>query len=163
MRLSRRGWNNVIIVAVVIFIATIQLPDLIKARLASSDEASPDEIVSPILHSLLPAKATISQLVLPHHQIMKKEGIWISEPSINTEPQIWIDHWESIAGTPVNDDMMVKLKSQLTSPRTVEIWLQSAEEPIRVTVYQQPQFWLLKSWQGSWIAISVEEAYLFPL
>ncbi|MEH6533517.1 MAG: hypothetical protein V7735_19525 [Photobacterium frigidiphilum] len=157
MRLSRRGWNNVIIVAVVIFIAMIQLPDLIKARLASSDEASP------ILHSLLPAKATISQLVLPHHQIMKKEGIWVSVPSINTEPQVWVDHWQSIAGTPVNDDMMVKLKSQLTSPRTVEIWLQSAEEPIRVTVYQQPQFWLLKSWQGSWIAISVEEAYLFPL
>ncbi|MGF1874215.1 hypothetical protein L4D77_02645 [Photobacterium frigidiphilum] len=163
MRLSRRGWNNVIIVAVVIFIAMIQLPDLIKARLASSDEASPAEVASPILHSLLPAKATISQLVLPHHQIMKKEGIWVSVPSINTEPQVWVDHWQSIAGTPVNDDMMVKLKSQLTSPRTVEIWLQAAEEPIRVTVYQQPQFWLLKSWQGSWIAISVEEAYLFPL
>ncbi|MGF1868591.1 hypothetical protein [Photobacterium indicum] len=163
MRLSRRGWNNVIIIAVVIFIAMMQLPDLIKARLASSDIASSDEVASPILHSLLPAKATISQLVLPHHQIMKKEGIWVSEPSINTEPQVWIEHWESIAGTPVNDDMMVQLKSQLTSPRTVEIWLQSAEEPIRVTVYQQPQFWLLKSWQGSWIAISVEEAYLFPL
>jgi len=157
MKLSRRGWNNVIIVAVVIFIAMIQLPDLIKARLAPSSSSSPS-----VLQSLLPESAIISRLVLPDHVLTPQDGEWTSEPEVSTSPQKIVEHWQTISGTFVDDEMMAKLKPQLNDPRTVEVWLQSAEEPVRVTVYQQPQFWLLSSWQGVWLAISVEESYLFP-
>lgn len=157
MKLSRRGWNNVIIVAVVIFIAMIQLPDLIKARL---DPMSSSQ--SPALQSLLPEQVTISRLVLPDHVLISQDDQWIAESGIKESPQAIVEHWQSIAGTLVDDEMMAQLKPQLGVPRTVEIWLQSAEEPVRVTVYQLPQFWLLRSWQGVWLAISVEESYLFP-
>lgn len=157
IKLSRRGWNNVIIIAVVLFIAVIQFPDLIRARL------EPDGVApSPAMQSLLPEQAAVSRLVLPQNVLTLQGRQWIAEPQIEGAPQKIVEHWQSIAGTVVDEAMIAKLKPQLSAPRTVEVWLHSAEEPIRVTVYQLPQFWLLRSWQGVWLAITVDESYLFP-
>ncbi len=160
IKLSRRGWNNVIIIAVVLFIAVIQFPDLIRARFATDDTLSSSDV-----QFLLPEQAVVSRLILPQHVFTPQDpqdGSWIAEPQIEGAPQTFVEHWQSLAGTIVDDDMISQLKPQLSSPRTVEVWLQSADEPVRVTVYQLPQFWLLRSWQGTWLAISVDESYLFP-
>ncbi|MCW8329575.1 hypothetical protein MD588_12235 [Photobacterium sp. SDRW27] len=157
IKLSRRGWNNVIIIAVVLFIAMIQFPDLIRERFGTDDRSS-----SPVLQSLLPEQAIVSRLVLPQHVITSLDGQWVAEPRMEEAPQTIVEHWQSISGTTVDEDMMAQLKPQLSTPVTVEVWLQAAEEPVRVTVYQLPQFWLLSSWQGAWLAITVEESYLFP-
>ncbi|WP_198160135.1 hypothetical protein [Photobacterium sp. J15] len=159
IKLSRRGWNNVIIIAVILFIAVVQFPELIRQRQAPVEQAESDTS----LQSLLPEPAQITKLYLPHHTFTLQESLWVAEPAINVSPKVVVDNWQSISGTVVGDEMMAQLKSQLGTPRTVEIWLQSLEEPVRVTVYQLPQFWLLQSWQGAWLAISVEESYLFPL
>ena len=156
-KLSRRGWNNVIIVAVVLFIAVIQIPELIKARHGPAPSPA-----SPGMQALLPEQAVISRLVLPRHELELQGGEWIATPGMAADPQAIVKHWQSISGTAVDEPMMVKLKPQLGGPRTVEVWLESAQEPVRVTVYQLPQFWLLRSWQGTWLAVSVEESYLFP-
>ncbi|WP_299017051.1 hypothetical protein [uncultured Photobacterium sp.] len=159
IKLSRRGWNNVIIIAVILFIALVQFPDLIRERL--KPESTP---VSPSAsQSLLPEQAVITRLYLPGHTLIQQGSLWIAEPATEKSPQIIVENWQSIAGTVVDEAMMTQLKPQLGTPRTVEIWLQSVEEPVRVTVYQLPQFWLLKGWQGVWLAISVDESYLFPL
>ncbi len=56
------------------------------------------------------------------------------------------------------------LASQLTTPHTIEVWYQaSAEEPQRITYYQLPEFWLLKNWNDQWLAVSIEESYLFQV
>ncbi|GAB3529115.1 hypothetical protein [Photobacterium alginatilyticum] len=157
IKLSRRGWNNVIIISVVLFIAAIQFPELIRARLEpEATQASPE------VQALLPEQAVISQLVLPQHVFTTQDGRWIVDPHIVQQPETVIEHWQSITGTLVDDDTMAQLKPQLNAPETVEVWLHSADEPVRVTVYQLPQFWLLKNWQGNWLAISVDESYLFP-
>ncbi|MGF1713506.1 hypothetical protein [Photobacterium chitinilyticum] len=160
IKLSRRGWNNVIIIAVVLFIAVIQFPDLIRERFATDDIHSSSNV-----QFLLPEQAVVSRLVLPQHVFTPQDlqgGSWTAEPQIEGAPQTFVEHWQSLAGTIVDDGMISQLKPQLSSPRTVEVWLQSADEPVRVTVYQLPQFWLLRSWQGTWLAISVDESYLFP-
>lgn len=157
IKLSRRGWNNVIIIAVVLFIAVIQFPDLIRARF------EPDGVApSPAMQSLLPEQAAVSRLVLPQNVLTLQGSQWVAEPQIEGAPQKIVEHWQAITGTVVDEVMIAQLKPQLSAPRTVEVWLQSAEEPIRVTVYQLPQFWLLRSWQGVWLAITVDESYLFP-
>lgn len=156
IKLSRRGWNNVIIVAVVIFIAMVQIPELMKAR----HDATPSS--SPAVQPLLPEQSVISRLVLPRYELALQGSQWQATPAMEGSAQSLVEHWQSIAGTIVDEQMMAKLKPQLGAPRTVEVWLQSAQEPVRVTVYQLPQFWLLRSWQGAWLAVSVEESYLFP-
>ncbi|MGR5128431.1 hypothetical protein [Photobacterium swingsii] len=155
MKLSRRGWNNVIIFAVIIFIAVIQLPTLIKQKYGT---ASPPVTLS----TLLPAHAVIDQLILPEQHYIRQGDDWHITGGEQTAHVDVVSHWATLAGTPVDEAMMTKLQPQLTQPRTVEIWLQAYEEPVRVTVYQLPQFWLLKNWQAQWLAVSVEPTYLFP-
>ncbi|MFC1502930.1 hypothetical protein ACFL53_01060 [Pseudomonadota bacterium] len=162
MKLSRRGWNNVIIVAVIGFIAMVKLPELIKERLSSASSSSTTSSPSPALQRLLPEQAVITQLVLPHYQLMLQGGQWVAEPSMQSNLPAVVNRWQTIAGTAVDKETMTQLKPQLTAPRTVEIWLMMTEEPVRVTVYQLPQFWLLQGWQGRWLAISVDDTYLFP-
>ncbi|WP_245823664.1 hypothetical protein [Photobacterium proteolyticum] len=157
IKLSRRGWNNVIIISVVLFIAAIQFPELIRARFEpEATQASPE------VQALLPEQAVISRLVLHQHVFTAEDGRWTAKPLVEGAPQTIVEHWQSITGTLVDDGTMAQLKPQLNAPETVEVWLHSADEPVRVTVYQLPQFWLLKNWQGNWLAISVDESYLFP-
>ncbi|PSW11820.1 hypothetical protein C9J01_14960 [Photobacterium rosenbergii] len=158
MRLSRRGWNNVIIIAVICFIAVVQLPELVKHRFGHEGETQ----VQPDMTALLPTQAEIDQLHLPLTSVNREDGSWQASPRVALPADQLISHWQSLAGTAVSNEMVGKLKPTLPPPSSVEIWLAGWEEPVRVTVYQQPQFWLLKNWQGEWLAISVEEAYLFP-
>ncbi|MBC7001874.1 hypothetical protein BIZ37_04845 [Photobacterium sp. BZF1] len=158
MRLSRRGWNNVIIIAVICFIAVVQLPELVKQRFGHEGETQAQSDMT----ALLPTQAEIDQLHLPLTSVNREDGSWLAHPRVALPAEQLISHWQSLAGTAVSDEMVGKLKPTLPPPSSVEIWLAGREEPVRVTVYQQPQFWLLKNWQGEWLAISVEEAYLFP-
>ncbi|MGF1835284.1 hypothetical protein [Photobacterium sanguinicancri] len=156
MKLSRRSWNNVIIFAVIIFIAVIQLPTLIKEKYGTAPPQS-------TLSTLLPEQAVIDQLVLPEQRYVRLGADWrIAGDEAVIHDDSVIMHWATLAGTPVDDATMAKLKPQLTHPLSVEIWLQAYDEPVRVTVYQLPQFWLLKNWQSQWLAVSVEPTYLFP-
>ena len=158
MRLSRRGWNNVIIIAVICFIAVVQLPELVKRQFGQDRETQAQSEMT----ALLPTQAEIDQLHLPLTSLNRENGSWLARPRVALPADQLIDHWQSLAGTPVSDEMVGKLKPTLPPPNSVEIWLAGREEPVRVTVYQQPQFWLLQNWQGEWLAISVDEAYLFP-
>ena len=161
MRLTRRGWNNVIIIAVVCFIAVVQLPELVKQRFSGEpSEASAQQVSGTT--ALLPEASTIAQLHLPYTSIDQKETGWLASPRIAVPADQLVARWQTLSGTAVSEEMVGKLKPTLPPPSSVEIWLSSQEEPVRVTVYQQPQFWLMQNWQGNWLAVSVEEAYLFP-
>ncbi|PSW19290.1 hypothetical protein C9I98_13045 [Photobacterium sanctipauli] len=161
MRLSRRGWNNVIIIGVICFIAMIQIPELLKQRQLEAQQRT--EASSELkLTNLLPERAEIRALHLPGLSLDYTNDGWRATPSSAANAAEVVNRWQALAGTPVDKAMVDKLAEQLTSPRTVEVWLEVQPEPIRVTVYQLPQFWLLKNWQGEWLAISVDEGYLFP-
>lgn len=71
MRLSRRGWNNVIIIAVICFIAVVQLPELVKQRFGHEGEtqAQPDmtALLRPKLKSIsciCPSLASIVRMAV---------------------------------------------------------------------------------------------------
>ncbi|MGR5064573.1 hypothetical protein [Photobacterium sp. DNB22_13_2] len=158
MRLSRRGWNNVMIIAVICFIAVVQLPEIVKQRFGQESSS----LESSEMAMLLPFESTIEQLHLPHTSLKREEAGWFARPRVALPADQLISHWQALVGTAISNEMVGKLKPNLPPPSSVEIWLAGQEEPVRVTVYQQPQFWLLQNWQGEWLAVSVEEAYLFP-
>ncbi|MGR5140707.1 hypothetical protein ACQKPX_03415 [Photobacterium sp. DNB23_23_1] len=158
MRLSRRGWNNVMIIAVICFIAVVQLPELVKQRFGQEGLAREGSGMA----MLLPFESTIEQLHLPQTSLQREGGEWVARPRVALPAAQLISHWQALTGTAISNEVVGKLKSTLPPPSSVEIWLAGQEEPVRVTVYQQPQYWLLQNWQGEWLAVSVEAAYLFP-
>ncbi|MDO6580718.1 hypothetical protein Q4491_05100 [Photobacterium sp. 2_MG-2023] len=159
MKLSRKGWNNIIIIGVLLFVAIIQLQSLPKERMAGHE---PQAANTAGLVRLLPPDAQVTRLALPNVAFTQSAGQWQSEPVIAGDPSAIVANWQDVAGTKIDSETFAQLNDKLASPRSVEVWLENHEEPYRLTVYQLPQFWLLQNWQGEWLAITVEASYLFP-
>ena len=160
MRLSRRGWNNVIIFAVIAFIAMIQLPEWVKNRATSSSSSAAD--TSTALIRLLPLDAQPERVVFPQTTLTHSALGWQAAPLVALPAHTLLSHWLTLEGTLVSVDIMQQLTPQLSAPRHVEFELAGQQSTVSVTVYQLPQFWLLQNGQGEWLAVSVAEAYLFP-
>ncbi|KOO02891.1 hypothetical protein [Vibrio nereis] len=159
MRVSparRRRWNNILILGIIAFIGLLNLPTLIKTYLI--DEPV---VVSEYPYLLNPAQE-LKALHFANWSLENTQGRWRSStPSAIPESEL-VKRWQKLVGTEVNQQSFDSLRPQLDSPETIEVWYVDQEEPQRITVYQTPQFWLLKNWQDKWIAISVEPRYLMP-
>ncbi|KJG25503.1 hypothetical protein UB37_02880 [Photobacterium iliopiscarium] len=158
MRLTRRGWNNVIIIGVLAFIAVIQLPGLIRARLTTPVASVPSPAVIP----LFAQDRMIQRLLLPKMAFQHLVAGWESNPSITLDIATVVARWQALVGTEVSEQQLVSLKSQLKTPRTVEAWLVGYSQPQRITAYQLPHFWLFNNGAGQWLAVTVDADFLFP-
>ncbi|PSV97290.1 hypothetical protein [Photobacterium iliopiscarium] len=158
MRLTRRGWNNVIIIGVLAFIAAIQLPGLIRARLTTPVASVPSPAVIP----LFAQDRMIQRLLLPKMAFQHLVAGWESNPSITLDIATVVARWQALVGTEVSEQQLVSLKSQLKTPRTVEAWLVGYSQPQRITAYQLPHFWLFNNGAGQWLAVTVDADFLFP-
>ena len=158
MRLTRRGWNNVIIIGVLAFIAVIQLPGLIRARLTTPVASVPSPAVIP----LFAQDRMIQRLLLPKMAFQHLVAGWESNPSITLDIATVVARWQALVGTEVSEQQLVSLKSQLKTPRTVETWLVGYSQPQRITAYQLPHFWLFNNGAGQWLAVTVDADFLFP-
>ncbi|QXC57425.1 hypothetical protein KSS82_19755 [Vibrio mimicus] len=157
MRVSphrRRRWNNIMILAVIGFIAVINLPALIKTYLLPEPDSQ--------FPTLLRADATLQALNFPQFSLEKSREEWRVTPELSIEAEELVKRWQSLTGTEVDEATYLSLKPTLPTPQTIEVWYADREEPQRITFYQTPQFWLLKNWQDRWIAVSAEASYLFP-
>ncbi len=158
MRLSRRGWNNVMIIGALLFMAIVQLPELIKERNRQASVETPAG-----LERLLPELLEIEKVVYPQRVIERLEtGQWEVDSPLPYSADVLVDRWQNLLGTRIDDDTRQLLRPQLVNPLTVEVWFEGIEEPVRLTIYEMPQFWLMQNWQAQWIAVSVEKSYLFP-
>lgn len=154
MRINRRRWNNILILAVIAFIAILNLPTVIKTYLIEPPASPYPYVINP--------NAQLQALHFTDWSLELNQNRWRSSKAISVAPEILAQRWQSLVGTEVDDVTYESLASLLRNPQTVEVWYQDREEPQRITYYQTPQFWLLKNWQEKWVALSVEEAFLFP-
>ncbi len=154
MRINRRRWNNILILAVIAFIAILHLPTVIKTYLIEPPASPYPYVINP--------NAQLQALHFTDWSLELNQNRWRSSKAISVAPEILAQRWQSLVGTEVDDATYESLASLLRNPQTVEVWYQDREEPQRITYYQTPQFWLLKNWQEKWVALSVEEAFLFP-
>lgn len=158
MRLTRRGWNNVIIIGVLAFIAVIQLPELLRTRLATTAPS----IVSSTVIPLFTSDRVLLQLILPQVTLQHSEAGWQSQPPIAVDIATFIAHWQTLQGTKVTAKQLLALKKQLLIPYTIEAWLVGYSQPQRITAYQLAHFWLLNNGAGQWLAVTVDSDFLFP-
>ncbi|PST92985.1 hypothetical protein C9I86_07070 [Photobacterium sp. NCIMB 13483] len=158
MRLTRRGWNNVIIIGVLVFIAVIQLPELIRTRLIIPTAPVSSSTVIP----LFAQNRIIQRLLLPAITFQHADTGWQSQPTVTFDIATLISRWQTLVGTKVSEHQLAALKSQLTTPRTIEVWLVGHSLPQRITAYQLPYFWLFNNGSGQWLAVTVDADFLFP-
>lgn len=150
----RRRWNNILILAVIVFIGVLNLPAFIKSYLLEPEVSSYPTLLNP--HAKLQAMH-FARLSLELNQ-----GRWRATPPTEVAPEELVKRWQELVGTEVDDETYLSLQPNLRSPQTIEVWYSDQEEPQRITYYRTPQFWLFKNWQDKWIAISVDNGYLLP-
>lgn len=154
MKLSRRGWNNVLIAGIILFILALNLPNIIKSQW--QEEPSP-------FPYLLDPMQEVQQIDFAKWSLQKAGDTWRATRSLSIPAEELSQRWKLLVGTEVTESTYNQLKPGLPSAGTVEVWYAGQEEPQRITYYQTPKFWLMQNWQQQWIAISVEPDYLFPL
>lgn len=150
--------------SVIAFIGVLNLPTLIKAYLI---EPEPEQQVSSPYPYLLNPGAELQALHFAKWSLVLEDGQWGyqlkgSAPAQSISAQERAQRWQQLVGTEVDSQTYTSLASQLNTPHTIEVWYQDQEEPQRITYYQLPEFWLLKNWNDQWLAVSIEESYLFP-
>ncbi len=164
MRYRGRRWNNILMLSVIAFIGVLNLPTLIKTYLI---EPEPEVKVSGSYPSLLNPAAELQALHFANWSVVLEDDHWAYQFKDTVLPQTTSaqelsQRWQELVGTEVDSQTYTDLSPQLNTPHTIEVWYQDQEEPQRITYYQLPQFWLLKNWNDQWLAVSIEESYLFP-
>ncbi|MEZ9409299.1 hypothetical protein [Vibrio lentus] len=164
MRYRGRRWNNILMFSVIAFIGVLNLPTLIKTYLI---EPEPELQASSPYPYLLNPTAELQALHFAKWSVVQEDGHWVYQFKETTLPQTTSaqelsQRWKELVGTEVDSQTYTDLSPQLNTPHTIEVWYQDQEEPQRITYYQLPQFWLLKNWNDQWLAVSIEESYLFP-
>lgn len=166
MRYRGRRWNNILMLSVIAFIGVLNLPTLIKTYLIEPEPESELQVSSPYPYLLKPT-AELQALHFADWSAVLEGGHWVyqmkesvSEQSVSA--QELSQRWQQLVGTEVDSQTYTDLSPQLNTPHTIEVWYQDQEEPQRITYYQLPEFWLLKNWNDQWLAVSIEESYLFP-
>lgn len=152
-RSRRRRWNNIIILGIVAFMALLNLPTIIKSYLI---EQPADAQFPTLLNPSLELQALHSN----QWSLENINGSWQLSAQSDIEPKEIAQRWQKLEGTEVDEETYTAIKPRLRNPNSLEVWYVDQEEPQRITVYQMPQYWLLKNWQDRWIAVTVEAEYL---
>lgn len=156
MRVSparRRRWNNILILGVIAFIVILNAPMWIKTYLLS-EEVDP-------YPNLLRSDHYVSAIYYSGWELELKNGEWQANIKVSIPSEELVARWQSLEGTELTEQQYETLKHQLKAPESIEVWYQDLDEPQRITFYRLSDFWLFKNWQDKWIAISVDDDYLF--
>ncbi|WP_051333399.1 hypothetical protein [Aliagarivorans marinus] len=137
MKLSRRAWNNVIILTVAAMILTFRFFELRPGE-------QPAEISA---GRLLPEGAVILQLNLPDRTIERHGTEWhvesTSNAAVNASPITTIDAWMHAELSPW--EQAVGGAAQTSQ---VSVYLASLSEPLQLTLFELPERRVISNWQG---------------
>ncbi|MCL9776412.1 hypothetical protein [Vibrio methylphosphonaticus] len=173
-KLTRRRWNNVLMVAIILFMGVMAAPTLIKQYLISpqpqaySQEPSQEQWLPGMILNpndrVIEINAAGLQLYLEDESSSVEQAQWLAIPErFNEQANQLVLNWQGIRGTVVDEPTLQRLKPALENPVTIEVWYQEAEEPQRVTAYRLAQFWLMTTYQQEWVAVSFDDGDLLPL
>ncbi len=138
MRMSRKGWNNVIIFAVASMILIFRFVSLNEPGTSSSSQ---QEL------RLLPAGATILRLELPGGVIERLGTEWRSEPVVEN-PVAVIDAWLHASLDEWHDAIGGAAVSQ-----PVRVYLANSASPIELSLFTLGERHWLTTWQGQLLAV----------
>ncbi len=148
MKMSRRGWNNIIIFAVASMILIFKYVELHNQE-ASSEQAE--------IGQLLPQGATVLRLELPELVIERVGTEWRSKPLIE-RPLAVIDAWLHINLNPWQNAI-----GGAASSDTVVVYLANSAAPIELTLFSLGEQHWINNWQGQLLQVDADSYQaLFP-
>ncbi|GAL23248.1 hypothetical protein JCM19235_7143 [Vibrio maritimus] len=156
LRLTRRRWNTVLIVAITFFMLMLSAPTLIKQYLLEpSAHMGQGYVLDPTADPIEINYAGI--------QFYLQNGVWRAIPEKwDAQASNVIERWRGIRGTPVDAETYQKLRPAFETSMTIEVWYRDIEEPQRVTAYPLNKFWLLSTFDSQWVAVSFDNNQLLP-
>ncbi|MFA0442388.1 hypothetical protein BCU70_16965 [Vibrio sp. 10N.286.49.C2] len=163
-KLTRRRWNSVLMAAIILFMGVMAAPTLIKQYLILPHDATPPGMILNPSYSVIEINAAGLQLYINDKSSVLGDEQWRSIPErFDRQASQLVANWQAIHGTIVDESTLQQLKPALESPVTIEVWYQEVEEPQRITAYRFDQFWLMKTYNQEWVAVSFDEQELLPL
>jgi len=157
-QLSKKGWNNVLMLAVIVAMIFLQLPEYLKQRRADNNLES-----STILLTLLPTKVKVTSLKTPQYTLSSTALEWQANKPLLIGANQLIQRWQKLSGTPVTAEIFAKLNLQVQTKQTIEVICEQPDKTFNLSYYKTPKFWLFQNWQGDWFAVSVNSDYFYPL
>lgn len=143
MRLSRRGWNNVLIFLVLAMILVFRLSD---DRLSGAGDdkakASSDSVVVDGQLALLPPNSIILEIDLPSRVIQRVGTTWRSQPSA-ARPVVTVDAWQHMRLKPWTKPIGAGVKGQ-----SIQVFIAQSDTPLRLTLFKKGEHYFLTNWQG---------------
>lgn len=156
-KMSRRTWNNVLIIGIVCFIGLMFLPEYFRAKLADAER----EKAQPGVISLLPDAVRVKALQFNGFRLYD-DGKWQSDRPLSVSADELANRWITLSGTVINEGMLKQMKPGLTNPETLNVIIGEQQQAYRLTFYRLDKFWLLQNWENRWLAVSVDQNYLLP-
>lgn len=140
-KLSRKGWNNVIIVAVLIVITLLHRLEIAQQE-NSAKRARP----------LLPADAVVLTWQGPGWQIERVGQGWRSVPDLGLDSAqlaARIDSWQGWSLPPG--------EAVRGAPVTFKVWIAGQSDPLAFGLYQNNGQYAAQLPSGSWLTLSAEQ------
>lgn len=147
MQLSRRGWNNVIIFAVLAMMLIFQY----SGNMLNQDSKAP------LYQPALPANAVVLSMQLDNIQIRRVGSELEIKPAMGlTQPQLQqiIKAWESATFKSLPEDIVV---TNLAYGVNISFELANLSEPVTLILYQVEGGYLLQNWQQQLLQIDEAE------
>ncbi len=153
MNLSRKGWNNVLIFAVLgmIFIFNFSHKLMMEPKSFKTDSSS-----------ILPEHTMVLSMEAPDYIIERVGRSWRSKPAIGLQPEQLakvIYHWSTMS-LPLYKAEVGQLPVSQFSQKYI-FWLAGVEEPMTITLYQLEQGFIIANWREQLLLL--DEASLASL
>ncbi|QUM86932.1 MULTISPECIES: hypothetical protein [unclassified Moritella] len=147
MQLSRRGWNNVLIFAVLAMMLVFQY----SGKKIEGDESAGQ------YQTALPAHAVVLSMQFDNIQIQRVGSQLATLPELGlSQPQLKqiIKAWETATFKPVVNDIVI---ANLAYGINISFELANLSEPVTLILYQIDSGYLLQNWQGQLLKIDESE------
>lgn len=147
MQISRRGWNNVLIFAVLAMMLIFQYSG---KKINGDDSANQYQ-------SALPASAVILSMQFDNIQIQRVGSQLATKPEMGlSQPQLQqiIKAWESATFKPVAEDVVI---ANLAYGINISFELANLATPVTLILYQIDGGYLLQNWQSQLLQIDEAE------
>ena len=157
-RLSKKTFNNILIVAILAFIALFNLPKVLQDQSIEPQKQADTKVIALLPEFVEPVAINIGAIIL-----RKENGYWTSNIALTVLPQVLVERWLTLTGTYVDDTLVQQLQLHLKVPLQINIHQKQNSENFNLIYYQTKDFWLVRNWQQKWLAVSVDPTYLMPL
>jgi len=142
MHLSRKGWNNVIIFAVLIIIFIFNFTP--KLTLSSKSRQ----------HTVIDKELIIVEIKTPDFKIKRAGRSWKSEPDLGLSEQqlaLLVQNWQQL-----KLDTQASIK-HTHAPYVIHIYSANQEQPVVVQLFQQGDDYLLQTDAATSLFLSAQQ------